>query len=66
METLLEIETAAETLPEPQQRELLLFLVERLRSKGPALPEPRVFSKEEIQGWIEEDEEEMRRFNRGA
>lgn len=66
MNTLLEIESAAETLPEPEQRELLLFLMERLRSKGPALPEPRVFSQEEIQGWISEDEEDMRRFQRGA
>jgi len=66
MATLLEIENAAETLPEPQQRELLLFLVEQLRSKGPLFPEPRVFSKEQIQGWIDEDEEDMRRFQRGA
>ena len=66
MITLLEIETAAETLPEPQQRELLLFLMERLRAKGPALPEPRLFSKEKIQGWISEDEEDMRRLQRGA
>jgi hypothetical protein len=41
MTTLLEIETAAETLPAEEQRELLLFLMERLRAKGPALPEPR-------------------------
>ena len=50
MTTLLEIETAAETLPAEEQRELLLFLMERLRAKGPALPEPRLFSKEKIQG----------------
>ena len=64
MTTLLEIETAAETLPETQQRELLLFLMERLRVKGPALPEPRLFSKDQIQGWISEDEEDMRRLQR--
>jgi len=44
----------------------LLFLVEQLRSKGPLFPEPRVFSKEQIQGWIDEDEEDMRRFQRWA
>jgi hypothetical protein len=66
MTTLLEIENAAESLPEPQQRELLLFLMERLRAKGPALPQPRIFSKEQIQGWISEDDEDMRRLQRGA
>lgn len=66
MTTLLEIENAAETLPEPEQRELLLFLMERLRCKGPAFPDPRMFSKEEIQGWISMDEEDMRRFQRGV
>ena len=66
MTTLLEIETAAETLPEPEQRELLLFLMQRLRSKSQALPAPRLFSKEQIQGWIAEDEGDMRRFQRGA
>ncbi len=43
MTTLLEIETAAETLPEP-----------------------RLFSKDQIQGWISEDEDDMRRLQRGA
>ncbi|NBZ95246.1 MAG: hypothetical protein EBR40_02245 [Proteobacteria bacterium] len=62
MTTLLEIENAAETLPEPQQRELLLFLMERLRAKGPAIPQPRIFSTEQIQNWINEDEEDMRLF----
>jgi hypothetical protein len=66
MTTLLEIENAAETLPEPQQRELLLFLMERLRAKGPAIPQPRIFSREQIQNWINEDEEDMRRIQRGV
>jgi hypothetical protein len=66
MTTLIEIETAADTLPETQQRELLLFLMERLRAKGPALPEPQLFSKDQIQGWISEDEEDMRGLQRGA
>lgn len=65
MTTLLEIENAAESLPEPQQRELLLFLMERLRAKGPALPQPRIFTKEQIQEWISEDEGDMRRLQRG-
>jgi hypothetical protein len=64
--TLLEFETAAETLPHSQQRELLLFFMERLRAKEPALPEPRLFSKEQILGWISEDEEDMRRLHREA
>jgi hypothetical protein len=61
MTTLLKIKNEAETLPEPQQRELLLFLMERLRAKGPAIPQPRIFSREQIQNWINEDEEEIRR-----
>ena len=33
---------------------------------GAELPEPRVFSDEEIQGWLAEDEAGMRRFREGT
>lgn len=61
MNTLAEIETAAELLPPEQQRELFLFLVDRLRNAG-QMPAPRDFERERIENWIADDEEGMRRF----
>ncbi|MBI4519069.1 MAG: hypothetical protein HY699_25035 [Deltaproteobacteria bacterium] len=55
MSTLDEIEAAAEKLPKAQQQELLLFLVRRLR-EGEALPEPRLFSEEQLKAWMDEDD----------
>jgi hypothetical protein len=57
-----EIEAATETLPPEQKQELLLFLVTRMRSQGATLPEPRKFSREQMAGWIAEDEADMARF----
>jgi hypothetical protein len=65
MSTLAEIKAAADTLPPEQKQELLLFLVTRLRAEGAPLPELRKFSRQQIVGWIEEDEADMRRFNEG-
>ena len=62
MSTLTEIEVAAEALPPAQKQELMLFLAARLRSAGATLPEPRLYSNDEIAGWIAEDEADMRRF----
>ena len=64
MSTLGEIEAAAEKLPKEQQQELLLFLVRRLR-EGEALPEPRLFSEEQLKAWMDEDEEDMHRLRPG-
>ena len=64
MSTLDEIEAAAEKLPKNQQQELLLFLARRLREAG-VLPEPRLFSEEQLQAWMDEDEEDMRRLRAG-
>jgi hypothetical protein len=61
MNTLAEIETAAISLPPEQQRELFLFLAERLRHTG-QIPAPRDFEREQIESWIADDEEGMRRF----
>jgi len=66
MGTLTEIESATELLPKEQQRELLLFLLERLRADGPPLPEPRVFSDEQMKAWMDEDEADMWRFQAGT
>ncbi|MEW6157700.1 MAG: hypothetical protein AB1813_09720 [Verrucomicrobiota bacterium] len=62
MSTLAEIEKAAAALPPEQKQELMLFLGARLRAEGARLPQPRRFSREQIQSWIAEDEAEMRHF----
>ena len=66
MSTLAEIEKAADALPAPQKQELILFLATRLRSAGARLPEPRQFSREQVDAWIAEDEADLQRFHRGA
>ena len=62
MVTLAEIESAAAGLSPAEKQELMLFLASRLRSEGAPLPEPRTFTPQEIAGWIEEDEGDMRRL----
>jgi hypothetical protein len=66
MKTLAEIEHAAEQLPSPQKAELLYFLIQRLDEANLPLPEPRDFPAEQLQGWMDEDEKDMRRFKTGA
>ena len=66
MNTLVEIEAAAESLPPEQKQELILFLATRLRQSGVKLPPPRKFSREQIASWISEDEAEMQRFREGT
>lgn len=66
MNTLAEIETAADTLSPEQKQELILFLATRLRRSGVQLPSPRKFSKEQVASWIAEDEAEMQGFREGA
>jgi hypothetical protein len=62
MSTLAEIEKAAEALPPEQQQELMLFLGARLRAERAALPEPRQFSREQVQSWVAEDEADLKRY----
>ena len=62
MDTLAEIEKAADALPPEQKQELLLFLAARLRAGGARLPEPRKFSREQIAAWIAEDEADLERL----
>lgn len=64
MSTLAEIESAADALPPQEKQELFLFLAARLRGAG-QLPPPREFSREQIEAWIADDEEGMRRFREG-
>ena len=65
MSSLAEIESAAATLPSREKLELLLFVAGQLREEGAALPEPRLFSAEQLAAWMDEDEEDMRRFESG-
>jgi hypothetical protein len=66
MSTLVEIETAAAALSTGEKAELLLFVAQQLRAEQAPLPEPRLFSDDQLQAWMDEDEEEMRRFRTRA
>jgi hypothetical protein len=65
MSTLAEIEDAAEALSPEQKQELFLFLAARLRGNAGQVAPPREFSREQIEGWIADDEAGMRRFREG-
>ena len=61
MSTLQEIESAAKLLPQDEKEGLLLFIAADLRAERTAvLPPHRRFSKKEMDGWIAEDEADMR------
>ena len=65
MSSLAEIETAAAALAAEEKAKLLLFVANQLRSERSPLPEPRLFSEEQLKAWMDEDEEDMRRFRAG-
>ena len=66
MSTLAEIEQAAEKLSPEQKQELMLFLGARLRTERAGLPEPRQFTREQVQSWVAEDEADLVRFRKPA
>ena len=66
MSTLADIEQAAVKLPAGEQQQLLRFLLRVVPVAEAELPEPRIFSEEEIQGWLSEDEASMRRLRERA
>ena len=66
MSTLPEIQAAVDALPPEQKQELLMFLAARLRAERADLPAPRTFTSEQIGGWIEEDESDMRRLRQST
>ena len=66
MSTLAEIESAATALSSREKAELLLFVASQLRAEGAPLPEPRLFSPDQLQAWMDEDEDDMRKFRAGA
>ena len=65
MSKLEEIEAAAETLVPEEKQELMLFLAARMRAQGFPMPEPRKFTRDQMVGWIAEDEADMLRFEQG-
>lgn len=65
MQRLVDIEQAVQNLSAEQQAESLLFVAERLRSQRVPLPEPREFSQEQLQAWLDEDEQAVERFRSG-
>jgi len=61
MSTIAEIEKAVQNLNLEEKGELLLRIAAQLRAQG-AMPEPRTFTQEEMDRWVEEDEREGRRL----
>ena len=66
MSSLLEIEQAADVLPVEEKKELVAFLLTRLRSAGDELPPVRDIPKETIDRWVADDEEGYRKFLAGS
>jgi hypothetical protein len=61
MSTLAEIEAAAESLSPEEKQELLRFLATRLGGQRPAA-KPRIYSDEEIDAMLREDEADGQRL----
>jgi hypothetical protein len=66
MSSLLEIEEAADVLPVEEKKELIAFLLTRLRGVGDELPPVREIPKEIIDMWVADDEEGYRKFLAGS
>lgn len=63
MNTLADIETAADSLSDEEKQELLLFLAASLRRDRAKNPAPRRFSRETMRAWIAEDEADFARLS---
>jgi hypothetical protein len=66
MSSLLEIEEAADLLPIEEKKELVAFLLTRLRGDGGKLPPVRDIPKATIDKWVADDEEGYRKFLAGV
>jgi hypothetical protein len=66
MSSLLEIEEAADVLPIEEKKELIAFLLTRLRGVGDKLPPVRDIPNATIVKWVAEDEVGYRKFLAGA
>ena len=62
MNTLVDIENAADALSITEKQDLLLFLATRLRAERQHFPAPRRFGREQIDAWIAEDEATLPRL----
>jgi hypothetical protein len=62
--TLADIETAADALTDEEKQELLLFLAASLRRERARGPAPRRFSADTMRAWIAEDEADLERLSR--
>jgi hypothetical protein len=66
MSSLLEIEEAADVLPIEEKKELVAFLLTRLRGVGDDFPPVRDIPKATIDKWVADDEEGYRKFLAGT
>jgi hypothetical protein len=66
MSSLLEIEQAADVLPVEQKKELVAFLLTRLRAADDGLPPVRDIPKETIDRWVADDEQGYKKFLAGS
>jgi hypothetical protein len=66
MSSLLEIEEAADVLPIEEKKELVAFLLTRLRGVGDNLPPVRDIPKATIDKWVADDGEGYRKFLAGT
>ena len=65
MSTLEEIELAARRLKPAERQRSLVSVAQTLREGGHPLPEPRQFSVSEMRTWMDEDEQDYKRFRGG-
>ncbi len=62
MSTLEEIEQATGRLTAGEKQQLLVFLLQSLSDAEQNLPEPRKFSRVQMESWMDEDEQGMEKF----
>ena len=66
MKSLWEIQQASDALPIEEKRELVAFLLTRLRGAVDELPPVRDIPKSTIQTWVTDDEEGYGKFFAGS
>lgn len=64
MSTLSEIESATRRLPAGEKQQLLILIAQMLRDQSAPLPEPRAFSAEQMGEWMDEDESDLKDFQK--